>query len=640
MYPSEEQRGISGRFIAETREKRRTGAGVIDADDQWMLESLSLPGDLSIPRLRWARRERQQPETAAHIAVAFDTFKSRVALADQHPSNNAAIYAFGLLSFYDRAFVAKPSPMWESVVPDRKEGEKHPADRGHTRRLTDLQGVVMRAVASHISDDDKSDRLPALCTEVSPEKEHSLDTLHRLCDWVITLDRNAGIEYFDSPEDIRRIYDAYVIDCVPEREDLGCLQMITSTKNLEEVSMLLEKTLIQMGLKKSHLNAVFLLEHLKSLSGRLAIRLSGNKTPASELVALAVSHAYCSYLKKDSTCWLSLKNGFLIPLDEVTELPLLADDSSIENNTLTNLMYVTTEPRKGLVIRFVTVEYRRDLRAARSSELLEKINSQTDTMRRRWNEHFAHVTCATFRSVLRAKLARVLKFYADKAGRHHLSTTKYLEVITEINRMIERGADYKLDGNGMGDLGWVFCPEYEGASPLKISPSQWNAAIYMFGPGQLGESEFGDVEKTSDTDSRPDLDSETSSEAPSAKQSAELDIDAKTDDADSLVDSDLTTTDHLKEPTETETNAATIRLGLDTTMNAEVQWPVMVDGNPHLLIAGIAWYGQDDMFVEYLQTNDPSRNPAYHLLLSSRYRHKVRTVRWLDSIHRLRASGI
>ena len=635
MYPSDEQRDISGRFIAETREKRRTGAGVIDVDDQWMLESLSLPGDLSMPRLRWARKERQQPETAAHIAVAFDTFKSRVALADQHRSNNGAIYAFGLLSFYDRTFVAKPSPVWESVVPDRKEGEKHPADRGHTRRLTDLQSAVMRALAVHISDTDDPGRMPALCTEVSSEKERSLDTLHQLCDWVITLDRNAGIEYFDSPDEIRRIYDAYVIDCVPEREDLSCLQMITSTKNLDEVSMLLEKTLDQMGLSKSCLNAEFLLEHLKSLSGRLAIRLTGNKTPASELVALAVSHAYCNSLKNDSQCWLPLEKGFLVPLDEVRELPLLADDSHIEGKTHSNLMYVTTEPRKGLVIRFVTVEYRRDLRAARSSELLERIKIQTDTMRNCWNQYFAHVTCATFRSVRRAKLARVLRFYADKAGRHHLPTNRYLEVKTEIDRMIERGADYKLDDKGMGDLGWVFCPEYEGTFPLKISPTQWSASVYMFGPNRPGDSDSGNLEENPVTYPQPNLDLETGSVESSIKRSDETGVSAKTDTNGSSFGTDTSTVAHELESTGSVSSAAMIRLGTDTTMNAEVQWPVVVDGNPHLLIAGLPGMGKTTCLLnicnQMIQAGIRPIIFSYHQDIDKKLEQSVGSIRFIDS---------
>ncbi len=42
LYPSAGQRGVAGRFIAEAREKRRSGAGVVLEDDQWMLESTGL----------------------------------------------------------------------------------------------------------------------------------------------------------------------------------------------------------------------------------------------------------------------------------------------------------------------------------------------------------------------------------------------------------------------------------------------------------------------------------------------------------------------------------------------------------------------------------------------------------------------
>ena len=111
-----------------------------------------------------------------------------------------------------------------------------------------MQQVIQKCVARSIGAEGD---LLALKTEISREKSESLKTLHRMCDWVITLDRNAGIEYFDSPGDgkeSKEIYDAYVIDCVPEREDLGCLQLITSTSNLEEVRYLLDVPLDQMGL--------------------------------------------------------------------------------------------------------------------------------------------------------------------------------------------------------------------------------------------------------------------------------------------------------------------------------------------------------------------------------------------------------
>ncbi|MDP6676728.1 MAG: hypothetical protein QGI29_04100, partial [Pirellulales bacterium] len=225
LYPSQEQRGVAGRFIAETREKRRSGTGVLSTEDHWMLESLSLPGGINLPRLRWARKNVQNPTTAAHLAVAFDTFESQVVLEQhEHASKLRPLFAFGLLSFFERKYTSIPSPLWYSAVSASTDGEKHPSDRTHTERLIRLQQAIHRSVALSLGADRG---VPALRTEISPEKAHSLRELHRLCDWVITLDRNAGIEYFDSPEDNKEIFDAYVIDCVPEREDLGCLQLIT-----------------------------------------------------------------------------------------------------------------------------------------------------------------------------------------------------------------------------------------------------------------------------------------------------------------------------------------------------------------------------------------------------------------------------
>ena len=109
LYPSKEQRSVAGRFIAEAREKRRSGAGVLAVEDRWMLESLSLPGGVIMPRLRWARKDRQDPITAAHLAIAFDTFESRVVVDNEvEVRTNGAYHAFGLLSFF-RTALLEPS---------------------------------------------------------------------------------------------------------------------------------------------------------------------------------------------------------------------------------------------------------------------------------------------------------------------------------------------------------------------------------------------------------------------------------------------------------------------------------------------------------------------------------------------------
>ena len=46
--------------------------------------------------------------------------------------------------------------------------------------------------------------------------------------------------------------------------------------------------------------------------------------------------------------------------------------------------------------------------------------------------------------------------------------------------MVELGGDYAFSAVEMGDRGWVFCPDYTGLRPLKISPDDWSTQIFLF----------------------------------------------------------------------------------------------------------------------------------------------------------------
>ncbi len=624
IYPSVEQRGVAGRFIAEAREKRRSGAGVLAAEDRWMLESLSLPGGVNMPRLRWARKERQAPNTAAHLAIAFDTFDSRVVAGDEEEERTSRPYhGFGLLSFYERRYTSRPSPVWVSTVPPETEGEKHPSRRTHTETLMRLQGAIQGAVARHL---DAGMRPPVLKTEISREKADSLADLHRLCDWVVTLDRNAGIEYFDSPRDNREIYDAYVIDCVPEREDLGCLQLITSTANLDEVRNLLDGALDQMGLSHSRRNAEFLLEHLKALSGRLAIRLTGHRPATSELIALAVSHANCQRASATHDCWVSLADGFIVPVDDVRDLlpPLAESKGEDEKGTRPDLLYVTTAPRRGLVFRFIEVKYRRHLRAARSPELFEQVNRQAQLLRERWNQWYGHEdVCSAFRAIRRAKLARVLRFYADKAYRHHLPAERHKDLVAEVDRMIERGGEYAFASVDAADRGWVFCPEYAGHRPLEISPDDWDTRIFLFGPGLLPDTDFRlDKSPSEPTDQQSTVQSTKRHERPTGGPNPQ-----QAHHSSRPVDNPHALT------ADAEVAKPSACLGTDILTNTEVNWPLSVRGNPHLLIAGLPGMGKTTCLVnlcrQLVAANIRPIVFSYHQDIDERLEESIGTVRFV-----------
>jgi len=80
---------------------------------------------------------------------------------------------------------------------------------------------------------------PVLVTEVSPDCAEMLMSLHRLCDWVVTVDRtpelNISIRH-GSPASLRSLSNRLC----PGTDDLGFLQLITSTSSLDEVVRLLD----------------------------------------------------------------------------------------------------------------------------------------------------------------------------------------------------------------------------------------------------------------------------------------------------------------------------------------------------------------------------------------------------------------
>ena len=290
LFPSDEQPSVAGRFLSDLGRRRRAGGGFLDPQDRWMTDTVPLPGDILLPRLRWSRQEGSGSlRRPAHIAIAFDIFPARLTWVpvSQLPGGSRPLHVFGLSALFERDASFGGDPVWRTYLPLGAEGEKVPDNRLASERVLKLQAACARAAAQHAG--GGPDTWPVLETSLPADTRALLDRLHDTSDWVVTADRNACIEYFDSPNTAPAIYDKYVIDAVPERGDLNALKLVTSTSNLEEVRNLVDNALGEMGLSSSEKNCRFLLHHLKALSGRLAIRLADGDRSASELDCTRIS---------------------------------------------------------------------------------------------------------------------------------------------------------------------------------------------------------------------------------------------------------------------------------------------------------------------------------------------------------------
>jgi DNA phosphorothioation-dependent restriction protein DptH len=583
IHPSAEQLPVAGRYLARLTERRRKRAAAPPDEDAWCLESISLPGNRSMPRLRWARRAPGSLTDPAHLSVAFDIHRSAIQ-ASQLIEDKAPLLAYGLVPHLNRNFCFdNGQPKWRLSLAKDHDGLKLP-DRVITERLLNLQQLILAQTAANAG---FTGQWPELCTSPMVTDVELLGKLHDLSDWVITMDRNAGIEFYDSPRESESLFDAYVIDAVPERDDLGCHQVITSTKKFEEVRGLLHHTLGALGLSGSARNCEVLLGHLKGLSGRLAMRLAAGARDAdptkisAELVALALVRAKCHAAQPDDKNWNPLAQGFFVPLDDVRDLvpekdESLDDESPEESRRRADLLYIGIPKRGRLSFTFIEVKYRRYLSQARSTQLFERIEEQTAANRDRWESAFFSQRSSMFeRNLQGARLGRVLRFYAEKARRHHLSEYVYARAIDELTSMLRSPSDYQPAGLSCG--GYIFCPDFPANQP-ESQPWNGECMIRLFGPDSLPDQTSAALRGLSEPP--PMLKSE-----PETTAEPKPEVQAATDRGSgiSVVDSAAQT----KDKQEWEG----VHLG-ETPSGDNVFWKTAINTNPHLMIVGLPGMGK------------------------------------------------
>src|SRR5207244_3164025 len=137
--------------------------------------------------------------------------------------------------------------------------------------------------------------------------------------------------------------------------------------------------------------------------------------------------------------------------------------------------------RGPLEFRFVEVKHRQHLRTARQPEMLAHMVAQTGELRRRWMEWFFGEGLAPLdRVIRRSQLARLLRFYVDRAARHRLTERAYARLSTEIDQLILKES-YEPGEVDEPDIGYVFCPEHRTGSAEPIYTERGGAArLWLF----------------------------------------------------------------------------------------------------------------------------------------------------------------
>lgn len=535
----------------------------------------------------------------AHVALVSDVSSPRIQLGEEESEGSASsLSLYGLVARFLGSFSSDGEAIdWQYRIaaPPQTRLEQHPVAPRYGETLIDLQRALLRAQAQLQAPSRDAPMVPALQVSLSPDWARRLERLHEAADWVITLDRFFGIDYYDSPNEsnLESVARKYLIDYAPEFVDGLGHRMIVTTASRDEVALILRRSMEDLGLAAIERSVGQLLHNLKTVSGRLALQVMGAEGLSSEAVSLGSVLIWLRAKRR-------LQQAVLVPIDPHAQLFGLPGGSASPNGQGRCDLALISMRRGAMEVSFIDVKWRRGPLGP-IDDLVEEMHGQMQSTSEAWEERFFNPERVDL-SVQRAYLATVLRFYCSRARRYGLLDAESAAAFQSYVAQFER-------------TGATFRPRYEG----------FIISVEDSGRPPIVENEFTVTILTAkdlDVAIPPAVDSsgrtqwQTSAMPVPVRTQSQHEPDGtlvqtgeKGENSELVLDPvaraaaeepDLTETAPLVEPS--------IVLGND--VNGEVRWTPSVKGSPHLFITGIPGQGKSVTITRLLSGLSAQEAPA------------------------------
>lgn len=280
-------------------------------------DAFSTPTDSHLhPKLRLAIRAikefRDEPDLhAAHLSFLFDLFPAEEIRAVDVRDSDDSSFVHGLVQPFEVDYLEDE----QSITWLRRplHGVAQPIEGAEA--LSDLLGGISRAVSVAVATVARSQYLPharpVVALSLSADERAMLHQVHDVSDWVLTIDRNLGIEFFDHRRHSTR--PDYLIDHSPDMANAMSHRLAITSRSVAELESLLVPILGEYGLPNSGRHALVMLDQLRSLSGRLALKLLSSSSQRAEAMGLALSRLFLEHQGV-------FQNQVVVPLDAHLEL--------------------------------------------------------------------------------------------------------------------------------------------------------------------------------------------------------------------------------------------------------------------------------------------------------------------------------
>jgi DNA phosphorothioation-dependent restriction protein DptH len=434
-------------------------------DDEFTLTS----SNHLLPKLVFARNAVEEflmtpSKFSAHLTILIEQFGSQARLGQVGEMRRGS-FVGGLVQEPETSLGSSGSGFgWYKGL--RAITGSSPSDT--ELMLTDILSNTQRIqAASATGEVNGLDVAPLLALRLDTEGQSLLRLIHTYSDWVVTIDRNLGLEYYDSPSSAD---DAgYLLDYAPEFLQEDRQRVLLTTRSTIELQSVVRPAIEKFGLSVPPGGEPVILDTLRSLSGRLALKLLAAGSQCAEVVGLLLAR------------WLMEQSGLLreqivIPLDAHRGWFKPNQDMDFSGRRA-DLLLVSLNPARRLVKTVVVeVKLREEVAPGSRSSLYHDMHEQAEATEKRLRELFDPDLYPNPRAdiLLRSKeLTTALSFYLRRAFRYRLLEREQLSKALQFASNLDGG--FSLD---ISSLGVVFERQGVGAHVDEEEPG---FTVHRFG---------------------------------------------------------------------------------------------------------------------------------------------------------------
>lgn len=372
----------------------------------------------------------------AHLSVLLDVFHPRVDVCapfEEPAANNL----YGLVQDETvHSSGAQGRFAWErQVVPGLGKELSEGSQEG--RVLSEALAATQRFVAAlGASPSVVSGRVPTLRLDLSVGGQNLLYEIHRASDWVLTIDRHLGLDYYDSaPDPESPSAPGILLDFTPEFPTGDNATLMLTTRVDEEIDRLVAPVLQRLDLEQPGCPRR-VVEWLRSLSGRLAMRLLSAPIASQGVIGMALARAFLERMDL-------LEDTIVIPVDAHVRLLQKATPDD-ESKTRTDLILVRrVETRRQFEFALVEVKCSAgQLTTSSYQALREEMRGQLQQTQSALAALFdpsLQTPDRLERPVRNQLLGRWLQFYVGRARRYGTLTEEAEQGIRELILDLEAG---------------------------------------------------------------------------------------------------------------------------------------------------------------------------------------------------------